>query len=462
MKRTRRLVLSICLTILANLGAQLAIAQVCTPPGESPKIPSGSSASRDQMLQAKRSVQAINNELTTYSECIKRYVDKSARGLSKEESESLSKRAFNSHDAQVARVNSVVDCLNRELRIFKDTGGGSGGGFVSCPGKASPNVQANAAGSTASASLELKRNLVEAIRANDVAGADSITASGKLSTCDGLYDSIFTRNIFMMRHFLERGRPEIAHPDCYRAGFSASALGTAAVIGYLDGVQLLLDKGANVNLVLSPGVSPLSGWTAADHAVVSGNQEVVALIERHGGRRNATPEQLDAERARIEERRADARARQAANARARAPVASHNSSTAMSARESGKHPYPGPGCAPNLSYLSPYLDEELRNSPLVQQSLNADLDSYTRTLADIDRLIVETRIQVDYFQKTFDDAKKCADESGGAAAGTYPRIVGEPDNARGACLKTMQIAADTILVNSAAIEAYECRRRRIQ
>jgi hypothetical protein len=93
------------------LAAQLAAASAfaggfCEEPSVAAEIPSGATATRDQMLSAQRVIKAYDLAIKAYSDCLRESGDTSSRGT-----------------IAVQRLQQVADRFNTELRMFKERNG---------------------------------------------------------------------------------------------------------------------------------------------------------------------------------------------------------------------------------------------------------------------------------------------------------------------------------------------------
>jgi hypothetical protein len=93
------------------LAAQLAAAPafssgLCEEPSNVADIPSGASATRDQMLSAQRAIKAYDNAVKAYSECLHQSGDTSPKA-----------------SLAAQRLQEVADRFNSELRTFKQRNG---------------------------------------------------------------------------------------------------------------------------------------------------------------------------------------------------------------------------------------------------------------------------------------------------------------------------------------------------
>jgi hypothetical protein len=92
------------LVIVAAMGIESAGA-ACLPPDAQVQIPSGATATRDDMVAAQKAVKAYDNAVKEYSGCLQREAVVGSDRL-----ESL----------EVDRLKQVAAKFNNELKIFKD------------------------------------------------------------------------------------------------------------------------------------------------------------------------------------------------------------------------------------------------------------------------------------------------------------------------------------------------------
>lgn len=97
------------LALAAQLAATSAFAGgFCEEPTVLTEIPSGATATREQMLSAQRAIKAYDLAIKAYSDCLRESGDTSSRGL-----------------LAGQRLQQVADRFNAELRTFKERNGAS-------------------------------------------------------------------------------------------------------------------------------------------------------------------------------------------------------------------------------------------------------------------------------------------------------------------------------------------------
>jgi hypothetical protein len=92
------------LIILAAIGIQCAAAD-CPAPSVQVQIPSGATATRDDMVAAQKAVKAFDNAVKEYSGCLTR---EAVAGSDRLES------------VEVDRLKTIAAKFNNELKIFKE------------------------------------------------------------------------------------------------------------------------------------------------------------------------------------------------------------------------------------------------------------------------------------------------------------------------------------------------------
>jgi hypothetical protein len=111
-----------CLLVLAASMSSVAFAD-CTYPRAPGKLPDGSSATRDDMVAAKKQVDQYNLDMTAYLTCIKTEHDdavgKQAATLSEEQKQQMAARYTQKNDAAVDELQDVVGRFNEQLRAYK-------------------------------------------------------------------------------------------------------------------------------------------------------------------------------------------------------------------------------------------------------------------------------------------------------------------------------------------------------
>jgi hypothetical protein len=104
----KRLVFSSLLLAVQLASASTFASGLCEEPAALAQIPSGATATRDQMLSAQRAIKAYDLAVKAYSDCLHESGDTSSRGI-----------------VAVERLQQMADRFNTELRMFKERNGAS-------------------------------------------------------------------------------------------------------------------------------------------------------------------------------------------------------------------------------------------------------------------------------------------------------------------------------------------------
>jgi len=99
-----------------------AQANACDYPAKPGKLPDGNSASKDEMLAAKKLVTTYTDEIKAYLDCLdKDTTEKLAAMLNATEKEKaeVQKKTDKKHDAAVTEMMSVTDGFNEQIRAWK-------------------------------------------------------------------------------------------------------------------------------------------------------------------------------------------------------------------------------------------------------------------------------------------------------------------------------------------------------
>src|SRR5579862_2126230 len=94
--------------LMAQFGAVSAYAGSCSEPPAFTDIPSGASATREQMLQAQRAMKAYDLAVKAYSDCLRDAGDTTNRA-----------------NLAVDRLGKMAERFNAELHAFKEKNGAS-------------------------------------------------------------------------------------------------------------------------------------------------------------------------------------------------------------------------------------------------------------------------------------------------------------------------------------------------
>ncbi|MFT3907713.1 MAG: hypothetical protein QM718_15555 [Steroidobacteraceae bacterium] len=110
------------LSMLAFVAAGPTFA-ACEAPNQSIKVPSGASASRDEMLATQRAIKEYDAAVKTYSACLKSEQDAAiAAGgdkITADEKSKIEAKYAERQNAEVDKVTAVAAAFNVELKAFK-------------------------------------------------------------------------------------------------------------------------------------------------------------------------------------------------------------------------------------------------------------------------------------------------------------------------------------------------------
>lgn len=111
---------SLALLLAGSLAAAQAQA-ACNYPVAPGKFPDGSVASKEEMLEAKKTVVQYNSDMETYLACIKSEFDSKVAdsGASADQKAELERVQNQKHNAAVEEVTAVTDRFNEQLRAWK-------------------------------------------------------------------------------------------------------------------------------------------------------------------------------------------------------------------------------------------------------------------------------------------------------------------------------------------------------
>ena len=127
---SKHLAATLALTLLGAGAAHAA----CTYPRAPDALPDGDTATKEQMVAAKKEVTRYNDEMTVYLDCIKVESDTQLKEMEKETAaattdearkavaarkEDFERKHTQKHNAAVDEVTAVVDRFNEQLRAYK-------------------------------------------------------------------------------------------------------------------------------------------------------------------------------------------------------------------------------------------------------------------------------------------------------------------------------------------------------
>jgi hypothetical protein len=108
-------------TALAALGGP--VYADCSYPPPPTKIPDGSTATMDEMLEAKKAVTQYNKDINAYVACIKleheTAVTTAGDKLTPEQKADMEKMEVQKNNAAVDQLQSIADRFNEQVRIYK-------------------------------------------------------------------------------------------------------------------------------------------------------------------------------------------------------------------------------------------------------------------------------------------------------------------------------------------------------
>jgi len=103
-------------------GLAAAQANACDYPAKPGKLPNGSSASKDEMLAAKKLVTTYTDEMKVYLECLDKDTTEKIAALpnaTDKEKADIQKKTDQKHDAAVTEMMAVTDGFNEQIRAWK-------------------------------------------------------------------------------------------------------------------------------------------------------------------------------------------------------------------------------------------------------------------------------------------------------------------------------------------------------
>jgi hypothetical protein len=110
------------LTLLAA-AFSLPVMADCSYPKAPAKIPDGNTAALEEMVAAKKSVEAYNKDMDAYLACIKlEQDDKVAKGgtnLSEVQKKEVAAMYAQKNDAAVDELQGIAARLNEQIRVYK-------------------------------------------------------------------------------------------------------------------------------------------------------------------------------------------------------------------------------------------------------------------------------------------------------------------------------------------------------
>jgi hypothetical protein len=113
------------LSLVFALGLAANAQATCTYPQSPSAPPDGSTATRDQMIEAKHDFDRYNGEMNVYLDCLNLEMDAAPKDLSKmtpdekKKADQEQKLRVQKHNAAVDELQAVVGRFNEQLKIFK-------------------------------------------------------------------------------------------------------------------------------------------------------------------------------------------------------------------------------------------------------------------------------------------------------------------------------------------------------
>lgn len=106
--------------VVAALAASQAFG-ACNYPAEPDALPDGSTASRDDMLAAKKKVQAFDQAIGEYTECLKKENEAAmadGADLTEDQKKDMMKMLEQKHNAAVEADEALAARFNEQLRAY--------------------------------------------------------------------------------------------------------------------------------------------------------------------------------------------------------------------------------------------------------------------------------------------------------------------------------------------------------
>jgi hypothetical protein len=95
----------------------------CTAPDAPQNLPDGGSATLQQMLAGKKSVDDFNSATNAYLDCLKKEhqaaLDAAGPAISADDKAKLEKTETDKHNAAVDRLTTVANRFNEQVRAYK-------------------------------------------------------------------------------------------------------------------------------------------------------------------------------------------------------------------------------------------------------------------------------------------------------------------------------------------------------
>ena len=113
------------LTLVFAFGLAAHAHATCSYPQSPAKPPDGNTASRDEMVAAKKDFDRYNGEMNVYLDCLNLEMDAAPKDLSKltpdekKKADQEAKILVQRHNAAVDELQAVVGRFNEQLKVFK-------------------------------------------------------------------------------------------------------------------------------------------------------------------------------------------------------------------------------------------------------------------------------------------------------------------------------------------------------
>lgn len=108
--------------VLALAGLATAAQAECVYPDQDLQLPDGSTATKDEMIDAQQDVKAYMADMETYLDCLKKEHAAAAADAGEEDEEVVARREAmftKRHDAAVDQMHLVGARFNQQVRAYK-------------------------------------------------------------------------------------------------------------------------------------------------------------------------------------------------------------------------------------------------------------------------------------------------------------------------------------------------------
>jgi hypothetical protein len=113
------------LTLVFAFGLAAHAHATCAYPQSPAKPPDGNTASRDEMIAAKKDFDRYNGEMNVYLDCLNLEMDAAPKDLTKmtpdekKKADQAAKILVQRHNAAVDELQAVVGRFNEQLKVYK-------------------------------------------------------------------------------------------------------------------------------------------------------------------------------------------------------------------------------------------------------------------------------------------------------------------------------------------------------